>query len=148
MMFWIAAAILSVCGVAALWRGLFAGPVTRRVQITALCAAIAVPAVALMLYDRFGSPDMPDFPRRLQPQNDVAGRDAALLQERPLIRLLRADPQNEKSWLKLMMLYGDTGQPERLRQAYDDALDSVPQPAVLREAWVKEWVERHVKQMP
>jgi cytochrome c-type biogenesis protein CcmH/NrfG len=129
MMFWVTAAVLSALGVGYLWRGLFDGARERkRTRRAALALLICVPGLTFLAYWHAGSVDMPDFPKRLQMARADTIDESKLLQERPLIRQLRGDPQNEQNWIKLILLYIETNRIADARQAYQDAIRSVPHP--------------------
>lgn len=134
MIFFICAALLCALCVGYVWHGLLqtkqATPTSRR---TAIMLAIVTPLAMLGLYMWKGSVGMPDFPIKSILSQAEIDTEKRLLQERPLIRSLRADPQNEVLWVELITLYVETNRPDQARQAYHDALQSVQKPSILKQ---------------
>lgn len=132
MIFWIAAAIVTALCVAMFWHALFVqkpvGPAAKRIALLiAVITALSVPG----LYYMEGSIGMPDFPVDKYVSQREQANERLMLNERPLIRALRADPQNEKKWIDLITLYLQANRVEQAAQAYKDARDSVRKPVLL-----------------
>jgi cytochrome c-type biogenesis protein CcmH/NrfG len=132
MIFFISAAILCAVCVAIIWRALLVQNANKTSRRIALVVALIIPVASMALYVALGSVNMPDFPyARILSENERQ-TEKRLLEERPLIRALRADPQNETLWIELITLYVETNRPAQARQAYLDALQSVPKSQILK----------------
>jgi cytochrome c-type biogenesis protein CcmH/NrfG len=133
MIFFACSALLCALCVGLLWYVLLrqhpANNVSRR---TALILVVIIPCVSLGLYMALGSVGMPDFPIKAMLTQAERDTEKQLLQERPLIRALRADPKNESLWVDLITLYVETNRLPQAQQAYQDALQSVPKPKMLK----------------
>jgi cytochrome c-type biogenesis protein CcmH/NrfG len=133
MIFFICAAILCAVCVACLWQDLL-----RHHQVTllsrrmAIILAFMIPILMVGLYMAKGSVGMPDFPAKAVLSQADIDMEKRLLEERPLIRALRSDPQNEALWVELITLYVETNRLDQAQQAYQDGLQSVPRPKMLK----------------
>ncbi|HEY1096265.1 MAG TPA: hypothetical protein VGF14_03400 [Alphaproteobacteria bacterium] len=132
MIFWIASAIVTALCVGLFWHALFhvkpTGTFSKRV---ALLLAMITPLAVLGLYYTQGSIGMPDFPVDHYVSQREQANEKLMLHERPLIRALRANPQDEKTWIDLIALYLQTNRPQQAAQAYQDARATIQKPVLL-----------------
>jgi cytochrome c-type biogenesis protein CcmH len=96
-------------------------PSTLRRRVAAVAVLLAVPAVALGLYGRLGSPKLPDQP--LQARLDTPSENASL--EQLVVEVethLARNPDDGRGWEVIAPIYLKAGRFAQARQAYANAV--------------------------
>ncbi len=108
---------------------------------TAVLLVIAVPALALGLYLRLGSPDLPDLPLAGRQQAAIAGAEDPATLAAELERRLADGSGTLGEWLGLARSLMTAGKPADAARAYRRAIELAPQRAELISAYGEALVE-------
>lgn len=93
----------------------------RLVGAAAVLVALALPAVSIGLYARYGSPQLPDFPLAARLQADPAHADIETLVAKAEERL-KNDPKDGRGWDVLAPIYLRMARPDEAATAFRNAI--------------------------
>lgn len=111
-------------------------PSRTRLRSVQLTAVVLVPLAALSLYLQFGSPEIPDQPRAMRLAEPAGEADLEVLIARTEDHL-KENPTDGQGWAVIAPVYMRTGQFDKARRAFANALNQFPENLELMAGWAE-----------
>ncbi|GHB19420.1 cytochrome c-type biogenesis protein CycH [Pseudovibrio japonicus] len=111
-------------------------PSKMRLRSVQLTAVVLVPLAALSLYLQFGSPEIPDQPRAMRLAQPAGEADLDILIARTEDHL-KENPTDGQGWAVIAPVYMRTGQFDKARRAFANALNQFPENLELMAGWAE-----------
>ncbi len=111
-------------------------PSKMRMRIVQLTAIVLVPLAALGVYLQYGSPEIPDHPRAERLAESAGQADLEVLIARTEDHL-KENPGDGQGWAVIAPVYMRTGQFDKARSAYAQALAQFPENLDMMVGWAE-----------